>query len=312
MTLDITQCVSSSDNTPTELRFTYMKNGSRETLTLPLDQGPATSLPVGYIYAAAENSSKFFPTPVDVAYGANDVYYYKYGVSGSILFENGNFGDPTVGTVKTGYYKPRYPFEIKNLTNGKRCIAVYPERFQMFMNLLGADGLAINNSLAINVDYVNSTNLTKPLIPCTENDYGVILQECGDLTSYSKGFSIVTNLRLHIGDDFNIVTTTPPAGYTPPDGASFYPPTSLFTPEKRYGVDLDPFAVEFSGRVGSVASEDADTPIRPLDSTTVSGLSLSGNKVTMNLSTIGHPAELPPITMMNWLIVLEEKRDEFY
>jgi hypothetical protein len=28
----------------------------------------------------------------------------------------------------------------------------------------------------------------------------------------------------------------------------------------------------------------------------------------MNLRPITHPAELPPITMMNWLVVLEEKR----
>jgi hypothetical protein len=32
----------------------------------------------------------------------------------------------------------------------------------------------------------------------------------------------------------------------------------------------------------------------------------------VNLKPIKHPAELPPITMMNWLVVLEERRKEFY
>ncbi|MFN5640401.1 MAG: hypothetical protein ACK5AA_12775 [Akkermansiaceae bacterium] len=45
MRLDITKAASASDPTPTELTFSYMKNGSRETIVLPLDTGVATSLP---------------------------------------------------------------------------------------------------------------------------------------------------------------------------------------------------------------------------------------------------------------------------
>ena len=310
MTLDISQCASASDQTPTEMRFTYMKNGSRQTLTLPLNGGVTANLPVGYILSVGENNTAYFDTPVDVAYGANGFFYYKDNVSGPILFDNQTFGDPIVGSYKYGYYKPIYPFGIKNLPNGKICVSVYPERFEDFMTLLGADDLGVNNSIAINVDYVGSTNLTKPIIPCTENDYGVILQECGDLTSFTTGFSLVTNLRLHIGDDFNVVETTPPTGYTPLSG-TFYPPSSLFTPEKRYGVDLDPFAVEHSGQVGSLASDSVAVPVHPLDATGVSGNSMSGSKIKINLSAIQHPAELPPVVMMNWLIMVEEKRKEF-
>jgi hypothetical protein len=311
MTLDITKCVSASDRTPTELRFTYLRNGSRQTLTLPLNAGVTANLPVGYIQSVGENNSAHFPTPVDVAYGANGFFYYKNNVSGTIRFDNQTFGDPIVGTYKYGYYKPLYPFGIKNLPNGKICVSVYPERFANFMALLGADSLAVNNSLAINVDYVSSTSLTKPNIPCTENDYGVILQECANLTSFTTGFSLVTNLRLHIGDDYNVVPTTPPAGYTPPNGV-FYPPSSLFAPEKRYGVDFDPFAIEHTGQVGSVAADNVANPIRPLDATAVSGNAMGANRITVNLSPITHPVELPPITMMNWLILIEERRREFY
>lgn len=312
MRLDITEAVSDLDPTPTEITFSYLRNGTRRTLVLPLDEGPATDLPTGYIPVAPENSSAFFTTPVDVAYGANGSYYFRSSVSGRVWFNNANFGDPLVGTFKHGYFRPRYPFEIKSLPTGRTCVAVYPERFKEFLELFGADSLAINNSLSINVDYINSsTTLTKPSIPSTALDYGVILQECGDLTTYAKGFSLVTNLPLYIGDDFNVVPTTPPAGYTPPNGASYYPPSSLFSPEKRYGVGMDPLAVEFSGQIGSTASEDSAEPIRPLDTRTSSGTTMSASNITMNLSTISHPADLPPITMKNWLIVIEELGREF-
>ena len=311
MTLDITESAGSGDSTPTELKFTYLKNGIRQTMTIPLDSGVAASLPVGYMLSAGENETAYFPTPVDVAYGADGNFHYLNNVSGTISFDSQTFGDPIPGTPKFGYYKPLYPFGIKNLPDGKICVSVYPQRFANFLAHLGADSPAVNHSIAINVDYVNSFNLTKPMIPCTESDYGVIIEECSDFTSFTKGFSLVTNLRLHIGDDFNVVEATPPAGYIPPSG-KFYPPCSLFAPEKRYGVDFDPSEVEHTGQIGSVAGENVANPIRPLDATAVSGNALGADRITVNLSAITHPVELPPITMMNWLILIEERRSEFY
>lgn len=312
MTLDITKCVSASDRTPTEMKFTYLKNGSRQTLTMPLNGGVVANLPVGYILSVGENNTAYFPTHVDVAYGANGQFYYKNNVSGNIRFDNQTFGDPVVGTYKYGYYKPLYPFGIKNLPDGKICVALYPERLATFLALLGADAPGANNSIAINVDYVNHANLIKPSIPCTANDYGVILEECGDLSSFTTGFSLVTNLRMHIGDDFNVVPVTPPAGYTPAGGKPFYPPASLFSPEKRYGVEIDPYAVDIIGQVGSVASDTIANPVHPLDATGVSGNRMAAQNIRVNLSPITHPAELPPISMMNWLVLIEEKRKEFY
>jgi len=310
MQLDITDAVSSVNPTPTNLRFSYLRAGVRQTLNLPLNQGPATGLPPGYIYATGENNSFTFNGVVDLAYGANGSFAYQQNVSGNVVFNNARFGDPIVGTYKHGYYKPSYPFEVKQLANGKFCIAVYPQRFPQFLQLLGADGPAVNHSLAVNVDYPSSIRLQKPAIPTTELDYGAILEECADFTAFPKGFSLVTNLRLYIGDDFNIVPTTPPAGYTPV--GDFFPPCSLFAPEKRYGVEMDPFEIDLSGQVGSLASESADAPVRPLDSVGVTGTAIQPNRIRVNLRPILHPAELPPITMMNWLVLLEERRAEFF
>jgi len=42
---------------------------------------------------------------VDVAYGANNSFVFKSGVTGTITFNNTNFGDPTPGVAKAGFYR---------------------------------------------------------------------------------------------------------------------------------------------------------------------------------------------------------------
>lgn len=314
MRLDIIDCMSSMDPEPTKLRFSYMKGGVRKELVLDLFNNPYTGLPPGYLYACDENFSyNFGKAVVDVAYGkVGYTFAFEQGATGEVVFNNARFGDPSVGIYKSGYYRPSYPFEIKTLDTGKVCVYVYPQRLERFLQALNADDTSVNHSLVVNVDYSTvsgSVNLRAPSIPCGEFDYGVVLEECADLTSFPKGFSLVTNLRTYIGDDFNVVKATPPSGYTP-DG-DFYPPCSIFTPEKRYGVDIDPYAVNVSGQVGSLVGDSEVNPVRPLDSTSASGANYAANRITVNLKAIAHPAELPPISMMNWLITLTEMREEY-
>ena len=316
MRLDIIEVVSSLNKTPTKLRFSYLKNGSRVDLVVDLVTGSYVGLQTGYVFACHENQTYNFGTSVvDVAYGKNGTYAYQTGVTGSVTFNNARFGDPFVGTVKSGYYKPSYPFEMTVLSNGQRAIKVYPQRFKKFLAALNADDTSVNNSLVVNVDYTTATgsiNLSKPNIPCTDLDYALVLEECADLASanysFPKGFSLVSNLRTYIGDDFNVVETTPPSGYTLASGEKFYPPCSLFVPEKRFGVVASPYSVSVSGQVGSLASDTNVNPVSPLDSKNMSGTAYAANRITVNLKPITHPGALPPINMMNWLVVLEEKR----
>lgn len=317
MQLDVT--AADAYGSPTQLRFRYYDNGVRKEVIK--DWGGKWALPnmppLGYVDVGDENDTVTFDTPHDLAYGKIGDFAYIDNFTGTIRFDNETFGDPRVGTRKRGFARPvgydeadTSPFEFQDLDSGKKCISVLPERIPNFLAELAGDGTSVNHSLVVNVDYITNTTLDKPLIPCTEADWGVILGECGNMTGFTKGFSLVTNMRLYIGDDFNIVEATPPAGYVP-DSGKFYPPCSLFAPEKRYGVDYDPYFVEVSGQVGSVAGDDADNPVRPLDATVVSGGSMDTTKMKVNLSAINHPAELPPITMMNWLVVIEEMRAEF-
>jgi len=66
---------------------------------------PAPVGPAGYTYVADEGEPFYFTEAVDVAYGANGQFYYMYGVTGTITFDNETFGDPIYGVDKAGFYK---------------------------------------------------------------------------------------------------------------------------------------------------------------------------------------------------------------
>lgn len=57
----------------------------------------------GFNYVAKEGETYTFDTPVDLAYGANGKYNFKYSQSGEITFNNSTFGDSNPGIVKDGY-----------------------------------------------------------------------------------------------------------------------------------------------------------------------------------------------------------------
>lgn len=326
MRADITAMRSSSSTEPTMIRFSYMKGGSRTSspLLIPFGLSTATPLQDGYKHLVVDGNAVVedngpnpkeytITTPTDLAYGAGNKWYYKLGFTGKITFNNKDWGDPNVGVGKFGYFRPQCPFEIKILL-GDYAVAVYPERIPAFLGALAADGPDKNHSLVVNVDY-STTGMNnpvyKPSIPCGENDCRVLLYECDNLTPFTKGFSLVTNLRLYIGDDFNVVSTTPPAGSNLP--TPFYPPASLFAPEKRYGTDLDPFEVKIAGQLGHLGGDDeSGDQVHLLDLKMGSGSDAAADKIDVNLKAITHPAELPPITMMNWLIVVEERHKAFY
>jgi len=308
MRLDITKVNAGS---PTEFRFSYFKGGVRKEMTMAPIQGASTTLPDGFIQVAVENGSYTFSEPVDVAYGLNGGFYFKSAIMDTVKFDNATFGDPLVGTVKAGYYRPRAPFTTVVGPLGRTCVTVYPERLPKFLTSLGADALTKNNSLVVNSDYKANIAVKKPSFPAATTDLGVILTECANLSAFTKGFSVVTNHRLYIGSDFNTTSITPPAGYT--GALPYYPPCSLFAMEKRFGSEVNPYTVGVMGQIGSLAdNKGSTTPARPLDSRDINNNLIAGSNTNINLKPMVDPADLPPITMMNWLVLIEERRKEFW
>ncbi|MCP3668146.1 MAG: sialate O-acetylesterase, partial [Gammaproteobacteria bacterium] len=92
-------------------------NSPTTTLTMPSNAATASAIyrdangtgsgdgPEGYTLCAKEPESYTFTQMVDVAYGAKGRFYYKYGVTGKITFNNATFGNPIPGVSKAGYYK---------------------------------------------------------------------------------------------------------------------------------------------------------------------------------------------------------------
>jgi len=321
MRVDVSKVASATNQTPTEFRFEFQNGGvgtTRDVMLVQPIQGYTTVLPRGFKpLGVSEGNSYTFAGPVDVAYGKPGGYFFKEDVSGTVKFNNDTFGDPLVTVVKEGYWRPRKPFNTTMGPDNKVCVGIYPERFPDFLAAIVANPVGgndpkgvYNNSVVVNVDHKAGINVRKPIFK-SEGDLGLVLTECADLTKYTKGFSLVTNLRLFIGSDYNTKQTTPPTGYIPPNG-EFYPPTSLFAPEKRFGVQHTPLTVTLGGQVGSLANETNDVPVRPLDVFGRFGEVIDPSLSKVNLWAVNHPGALPPIMMMNWLVLLEERRKEYY
>jgi hypothetical protein len=314
MQLDVVE-VDPITKDPTKLQFSYyLVNGQRVISPLEIELPfPAGNKPLPAEYEGLIDGVEPLPgKAVDLAYVVGGNVTYIPAISGPI--EVAKVFDGLSGGQ--AYWRPRCPFGIKKngvqtgIAVNAECIPEYLAAIDPNAAPVGPGGTMaphFNNSLVVNVDYTSHIGPSypiKPNIPCTDADYGVVLDECGNLTPFTSGFSIVTNMRLFVAENFNTTTTA----------AGNYPPCSIFSPERRVGFMKDALAVQLKGQIGSLSKGDkfykTDVPetVRPLDSRTKSGKALTADQITVDLSQIQTPAELPPITMMNWLVLLEEVR----
>ena len=197
------------------------------------------------------------------------------------------------------------PFQTEVAGGATPCLTVKMDVLEEFLEGEGAS-LTDNNSIVINPDSAKNLDIIEPTFPSTDGQMGVVLRGAQDLTGWSKGFSLVTNLRLYIAEDFNIIEGTPPGNSGLDASEPYYPPISLFSPEKRWGADVEAKVIDFKGTVQSLNKAGTDAaPVNPLDFKIGTGQSLSSGDLSADLNLIRSPAELPPIHMMNWLVTIE-------
>ena len=198
-----------------------------------------------------------------------------------------------------------FPFHVETSATGIPCIAIYTARLNPYLASLGADHPELNRSISINPDYVNNPKIQKPSFPAASDDMAMLLKDSHDMTTYTAGFSLVTNLRMIIADDVNIVPTSPPAGLTLAPGENHFPPVSFYAPEKRYGDSTSALKIEIAGQLGSLAS-DRNTAVHIGDLKSGAAEEVISNNITADLKPINHPGALPPINMMNWMVAIRE------
>ena len=265
MRLDVIDVISSTDQTPTAIRFSYQYDDP--------DDGVVGNL---------VQVSKVFSKNPDPLNPEEEAWPDFLDLGGDI-----------------------FPFHVDKSYSSRPCIAIYPERLATWLVSNNGGFFESNHSISVNVDYVNNLEVAKPPFPSDVGDLAVMLIEAKDLTAFTDGFSLVTNMRLIFTDDVNITATTTPPGVTLPAGEDFHPPVSFFAPEKRYGDSGIALKIDIDGQLGSLAKGNAE-PIRIADLKTGYADQVVPENIVANLKTIDHPAALPPINMMNWMVVIRE------
>jgi hypothetical protein len=159
---------------------------------------------------------------------------------------------------------------------------------------LDAAGVRRNKSLVVNADYTVN-GITEPDPDPSTAPVVVELAGADDLSAVDEGFSLVTNYPLFILSDVNTVQV----------GANF-PPLSLFAPSIRYGQTGDSRTVTLTGAVASLRQTGAADV---LDLKATDNNAAVNAQIVADLRPITDIAQLPPVNLMNWLVVVQKKRD---
>ena len=174
---------------------------------------------------------------------------------------------------------------------------------------------AAGDDLEVNVgnliDYLASISIDMTTINslCVNTTRGrVIFRNAKSFVSggngFSNGFSIVTNKRLVLDEDVN-------------NDASPIP-LSMYAPEVRYGsniveADIAKFKIKVDGALGSLAEKTKNDDAVNIADLKIKYTPESNNEdieiiptLEATLTSITELDDLPPINMMNWMIVVRE------
>lgn len=200
------------------------------------------------------------------------------------------------------------PFQTELTSTGRSCVTINPGLLNTWLLSNGGASVATNNSVHVSVD-VTADPLTVKAIssPPAEGDMCVIIRKGKDLTSFTKGFSLVSPTRVYIGDDLNEypLSSVPTDAGFPAGTTTYYPPMSIFAAELRVGTTQNDRLFAHTGQMGSLQS-NSTTAWRPMDVKSGKDDTVHTGDISADLTPLESPAELPPIHQLNWLVVIEE------
>ncbi len=191
-----------------------------------------------------------------------------------------------------------FPFISEVAANGLPGIEIHIGRFVDWLQTADGGSLSITNvaeynSLVVCADYVGDADVAKPTT--SVSPIVIMLRDCEDLTDYTKGFSLVTNYSLHILENFNQVSQTL--------NVEDYPPSSIFAPTIGFGLGDEFRSVSLSGSLGSLNNGTNAIEILALKDTAGNA---SAAQTFADLKPIETLEELPPVNVMNWLVVIRK------
>lgn len=191
-------------------------------------------------------------------------------------------------------------------------LTVYPAKLATWLTSVGAASVSDNNypNNAVYIapiappDPAADATVIAPSTPSIAGDVAVVMRESEDLSVYTKGFSVVTNLRFYLADDANQVAIAQPLNAGLPVGEAFYPPFSVSAPEYRVGTTAGARPFDIQGQIASV--QNSNDTFNPLDFKSGGTDAVDSGGITADLKQIISPAQLPPVINMNWLLTIEE------
>lgn len=208
--------------------------------------------------------------------------------------------------------------ETHNLPDGRRYLTLDLEKLPEFLRQVGADDVTVNNSLWIGARYnhdgenrredpnspFDNRNIPPAKNPSDANDFALIITNSTDLSAFRNGFTLITPFRVYFADNFNTVPTAPPAG----SGITgeWFPPVSVFAPEKRFGVLDTSGGIEIKGQVGFMPGMGESDNINPLDFRDGGTDTVDPTSIRAELLGIDRIEDLPPINALNWMTTIEE------
>lgn len=198
------------------------------------------------------------------------------------------------------------PFQTELTDSNRSCLTFRASLFNAWLQAHGGGSTELNNSIHFSTSTSGEdVTVRLPGVSPSPEDMCVILRSGKDLTSYTRGLSVVSPLRVYVGDDLNDVATSVPAGAGLPPGSEYYPPMSIFAAEVRVGTTSFTRPIEVIGQLGTLVSGGASN-WKPLDIKSGADDAVHAEMINAQLSPLRSPAELPPVHQMNWLVVIEE------
>jgi len=209
--------------------------------------------------------------------------------------------------------------DIENDDTPSSMVSIVIDSKKVFEEASGGADLDVNlgvlidylASLGIDMGTVNSlcVNTTRNRVIFRDAKNLTLVNGAGTTYGFTNGFSIVSNKTLVLDEDVNNSSL----------------PLSMYAPAARYGnnvdqIDIAKFKIEVTGNIGSLAErtkEDADND----DAVNIADLKVDYVKtnsadietvvptLSATLSSITNLNDLPPINMMNWMVVVREIRE---
>jgi hypothetical protein len=200
------------------------------------------------------------------------------------------------------------PFQTELTDSNRSCLTFRASLFSAWLQTQAGGSTAINSSIHISTATAAAgadATVREQTASPTQEDMCVILRSGKDLSDFTRGLSVVSPLRVYVGDDLNDVAVSAPSGSGLPSGSEFYPPMSIFAAEVRVGTTSFTRPIEVIGQLGTLVTGGTSN-WKPLDIKSGADDAVHAEMINAQLAPLRSPAELPPVHQMNWLVVIEE------